>query len=142
VSADNTQVTVGGAIGPTSTSDTYPAQQSKYCLGGWHSVDDVTARDAIPAARRVQGMVAVDISTFSAYMLQGGIENIHWVEIDLGFTPTPTAEYFLLEDGFNLLLENGDRLVIESAGTTYPDRFTLEGGDYLLLENGDVLLIE
>lgn len=49
-------VNVAGTIVPFTTDDTYATHDAQYGKGGYVSVATVSARDAIPAARRTAGM--------------------------------------------------------------------------------------
>jgi len=49
---------------------------------------------------------------------------------------------FLLEDGFSVLLESGERLVLENEATeSEEDKLLLANGDYILLSDGSKLII-
>lgn len=50
-------VTVGAAIAPTSTGDTYPVTNPLYGLGSLRTVEKLGDRDGIPSARRELGMI-------------------------------------------------------------------------------------
>lgn len=51
---------------------------ANYLRGGFMSVADTTARDAIPASRRKLGLVAYVQSNGMTYILVGGIANGNW----------------------------------------------------------------
>lgn len=42
---------------PVDSADTYPTHDEIYGKGGFRSVADSTARDAIPTERRIEGML-------------------------------------------------------------------------------------
>lgn len=74
-------VTVSGYIAPSDTLDTYATHKAQFGHGGYRSVADITARDAITDIRREIGMVVYVISEDKEYRLVGGILNTNWVEI-------------------------------------------------------------
>lgn len=53
-----------------------------------------------------------------------------------------TEDIILLEDGFELLLENGDNVLLESSNKTSVNVVLLEDGFELLLEDGSNILLE
>lgn len=55
------------------------------------SVADITARDAIPAALRYEGMLVYVVSEKKTYQLQGGITNSNWSAF---FGSTPVIDTF------------------------------------------------
>jgi hypothetical protein len=57
-------VPITGPIAPTAVGDTYPSHLAEYGKGGYRTVADTTERDAIPAARREEGM--------QVYVIAGG----------------------------------------------------------------------
>lgn len=57
----------------------YPTQDPSLELGGYRSVANIAARDAIPANFRVIGMQVTLIDTGDTYQLVGGITNADWV---------------------------------------------------------------
>lgn len=85
--------------------DTYPTHLAERGKGGHRSVADTTARDAIEALRREEGMIVYvqDIDTF--YYLKNGITNLDWVElpsspsvdVKVKITATDTTEDYLNE---------------------------------------------
>ena len=74
-------VVVPASVVPSSSLDTYATHDSQYGKGGHRECADTTARDAIPAARRVEGMTAWCVSPGKAYRLVGGIANGNWTEV-------------------------------------------------------------
>ncbi|MBE7411395.1 MAG: hypothetical protein HS129_04910 [Leptospiraceae bacterium] len=82
---------------PASPTDSYPTHDSKYGLGGYREVLDITERDLISSDRRREGMSVFVQSEGVEYKLIGGILNSNWVGsssksgiaiIDFGATPT------------------------------------------------------
>jgi hypothetical protein len=71
-------------IVPSDTADTYATHDAIYGVDGWRSVADTTERDAIPSARRRDGMVVYCQSNNTSYQLVNGITNSDWVA--LGFS--------------------------------------------------------
>jgi hypothetical protein len=79
-------VAVTGFIAPTDSGDTFATQDETYNRGGFRTVADLTARDAITVDRRLEGMIVRVISTGKFYTLEGGIGNGDWVEETFGGT--------------------------------------------------------
>lgn len=79
----------------------FPVAEDTDLLGGWRVVGNLTARDAIPAARRKEGMWVAVISESKIYSLVGGVENTNWQEVVFGGGPTPTGNdgYAIIEIG-------------------------------------------
>lgn len=75
-------VRVGGFIAPTDSTDVYPTHDELYGKGGFKVVDDITARDAITADRRKEGMLVKVLDAGGGspafYTLVGGITNGDW----------------------------------------------------------------
>lgn len=102
-------------------------------LGGewsiWRVVADITARDAIPADRRVIGMVVRVLDTGAGdegfYTLRGGITNDDWVTDNLGgeWSGAYTTDY---TSGVVSLVDEEEFTFVEI------DPFTTEGVGYLL----------
>ena len=74
-------VQVTGFMSPSSLTDTYPTHDSQFGLGGSHEVADETARNAIPADRRREGMTCYTSSDQQTWQLQGGILDINWTNV-------------------------------------------------------------
>lgn len=60
---------VPAPIVPFDTADTYPTHDEQYGKGGRKSVADITARNAIPAARRTAGMEVYVRDSGTSYIL-------------------------------------------------------------------------
>ena len=71
-------VSVTGFVAPTDSADTYPSHSEEYGKGGYRSVDTITDRDAIPAARRKAGMAVKVLANKMEYILGAGLGNGHW----------------------------------------------------------------
>lgn len=54
---------------------------ANYLRGGFMSVADVTARDAIPDSRRKLGLAVYVQSTSTTYVLAGGLTNASWANL-------------------------------------------------------------
>lgn len=67
-------------IKPKNDGD-FPMAEDIDLLGGWRVVADLTARDAIPAQRRKEGMRAKVVSNDTVYELKGGITNGDWAAV-------------------------------------------------------------
>jgi hypothetical protein len=77
--ADTSGTKVVSKIVPTDTLDEYATHDADYGRGGYVSVADITARDAITTQRRKQGMTVYVNSTNVKYILKDGITNSDWV---------------------------------------------------------------
>lgn len=75
---NNSGTLVIAPIRPQDSADTYPVAYSNEIAGGWHQVQSLSARDAIPDERRVEGMVCYVIDQSAYYVLKGGIDNSNW----------------------------------------------------------------
>jgi hypothetical protein len=71
-------VRVGGFIAPTDSEDTYPVTNPTYGLGGLRTVNNLTARNSIPSARREEGMMVYVIADQQYYQLLGGTTDAYW----------------------------------------------------------------
>lgn len=73
-------------IEPTSWGE-FPVVKSEHVKGGLHTVDDITARNAIPEKRRSLGMLVYVDSENKTYQLRCEIadinDNTKWVEVSL-----------------------------------------------------------
>lgn len=84
-------VTLTGFIAPTDTEDTYATHTDEYGRGGYRTVADVTARNAIPSLRRKEGMSVFVISEGIAYRLLGGTSNSDWFEVTASASEAATS---------------------------------------------------
>jgi hypothetical protein len=60
---------VAAPVVPIDTNDTYPTHDERYGAGGYRTVADLTARDAIPTGRRRDGMRVYVRATDTLYQL-------------------------------------------------------------------------
>jgi hypothetical protein len=74
---------VTAPIVPKDTADVYPTHDEAYGKGGFRSVADNTARDAISAERRVLGMLVFVTGTSKFWQLRGGVADVNWVELNI-----------------------------------------------------------
>lgn len=79
-------VTVAGFIAPTDSADTYPSHDAIYGKGGLRSVANDTARDAISADRRSEGMFVYVNDTSTLYVLDSDLTT--WNEFSSGGSDT------------------------------------------------------
>jgi hypothetical protein len=88
--ANNIGTLVAAPIRPASDQDTFPAALANEIMGGLHAVTSVAERDAIPAARRKEGMFCAVMvpNDPQIYQLVGGTGNDHWRQLNL-YTPRP-----------------------------------------------------
>lgn len=89
-------VRVAAGLVPTDSADTFPTHDEQYGKGGWRSVADAAARDAITPDRRTLGMHVFVRALGATYFLEGGIDNDDWRPVqtfDLGVDLT-AAPYF------------------------------------------------
>lgn len=84
-------IVLSGMISPTDTTDAYPTHEDTLGKGGYSSVADLTARDAISSLRRKNGMMVYVESDSKTYQLNGGVTNSDWSEFTSGSGGT-TAE--------------------------------------------------
>ena len=71
-----TELKINGVIRPINTSD--ETHEDIYGKGGYVTVDDITARNGIPQARRKLGMIVNVVADGIWYKLVGGIANTNW----------------------------------------------------------------
>lgn len=70
-------------IAPLNEGDNYASHLERFQEGGYRSVADLTARDAIPTNRRKENMLVYVVSSDTIYTLSGGVTNGDWSEQDL-----------------------------------------------------------
>lgn len=89
-----------GFVAPTDSTDTYAVIDPIWGIDSWRSVADLTARDAITADRRRQGMAVWVVSENKLYVLKTGVTNLDWVEFTSGSSVTGTIEQLsIISDG-------------------------------------------
>lgn len=76
--ADLKGTQVAAAIVPFTDLDTYATHDAEYGKGGFRSVDTNAKRDAIPAARKVKGMV-VRVNDTGLHWTWTGSEWVEWL---------------------------------------------------------------
>jgi len=77
--AKNTGTLVIAPIRPYDSADTYPSAHANEIKGGHHQVLTIVERDAIPAARRLEGMFCFVKETGKDYRLEADLET--WAEV-------------------------------------------------------------
>jgi hypothetical protein len=114
------QVPLAGEITTIGASDTYPLLQDTLLRGGYQTVYSKAVRDAIPAARRKQGMMVRVSSLDSTYVLSGGISNANWIPFSSGITASVLSDslsnYAKIEDGLingGVATTTGDSLLVD-----------------------------
>lgn len=70
-------------VAPLNEADNYASHLERFQEGGYRSVADLTARDAIPTNRRKEHMLVYVVSNDTVYTLSGGVTNGDWAEQDL-----------------------------------------------------------
>lgn len=108
---------IAAAITTGDTTATYSIGNTNEMQGGHHQVADIAARDAIPAARRSEGMLCWVIDTQQLFRLVGGIENANW-ELDPSSTAAEAAAR-IFADG--TVAQQGSQLglILRDQGTNY-----------------------
>ena len=127
-------VRVGGFIAPSLTSDPYATHDDHYGLGGYRPVADITARDAITAERRKEGMWVKVLADGKVYTLSGGILNANWVEQTMG-GGTLLEGVCELVDADRDVLPADNRLFLESDAVeseTTPITMTIDQAEFSL----------
>lgn len=88
------QFSMGNTLAPL-TGSLYPIIFANDAKGGHHQVADITARNAIPALRRIQGMLCTVLDAGSGtpktYQLIGGIADANWVVFSPGSSALSTV---------------------------------------------------
>ena len=94
-------VQITAPIDTTDITDTYPTHKASRGQGGYMSVADITARNAISSDRREVGMTVWVMSESKMYSLIGGIDNANWVDFTAyslnDYIPTVTVRVSGLE---------------------------------------------
>lgn len=75
---DDTFFTLAGGV---TNGDWVQLFDDNRLAGGLRSVADTTARDAIPTARRKEGMVVYSLADNRYYLLEGGVTNSDWLDL-------------------------------------------------------------
>jgi hypothetical protein len=118
-------VRVTGFIAPSDSADLYATQDEFWNRGGWRTVADITARNAITADRRKDGMLVRvrdaggGIEKF--YTLTGGLADINWVEQVFSGGGTPYYPKYLVGVGatypFNTIQAAINQALVDGKGT-------------------------
>jgi len=74
-----------GTLQPKN-SGSFPTHDAQYGKGGFQSVADLTARDAIPTLNRIEGMQVYVVANGQTYSLASGLANVDWYSVT-GATP-------------------------------------------------------
>ena len=104
-------------------------------------VADLTARDAIAAGRRFQGMCVYVVADTLTYQLKGGITNIDWVEFGSGIAAATFVEKFSGDGGTLLFTLANDPLAIENT-QVYIDGVYQQKTTSYILNTTDVEFVE
>ena len=86
------KIDIPAGISPINDASQFPTHYSDFGFGGMRTVDSLAERNAIPALRRVDGMLVYVIADTSYFRLSGGITNSDWAEFvvknsdDVGLT--------------------------------------------------------
>lgn len=131
-------------IVPFDSADTYPTHDEKYGKGGYRAVADATARDAIPADRRTEGMLVFSIADGVTYQLEadlttwgtfsaGGGGSGGRYDIGVYFAGKPDDNQFILE----LAMVTAVTLAISLTGSKFKIRVPPSGTmTFALSKNG------
>lgn len=116
-------VRVGGFIGPTDDTDIYAVHDEFYGRGGWRTVADITARDAITADRRKLGMAVRVLDADGEgnqefYTLKTGLTNSDWEVDDLGGGGSGAYSTAFSSGSVDLIDEQAFTIVEETLYTT------------------------
>lgn len=86
--ANNIGTLVIAPVRPQSDLDTYPVAYANELRGGYYQVADFVELYAIPAIRRVEGLICWVSGVEKSYRLIGGIENSDWQEVVIDISST------------------------------------------------------
>jgi hypothetical protein len=95
------------AIVPNDSNDTYGTHNEIYGIGGWRTVSNLAARDAITTQRRVIGMLVNVLSNSTVYQLVGGTTNSHWQVYNAKASISTLSDVFITD------LQPGQTLVTD-----------------------------
>lgn len=76
-------INLGAPILPATTEDIFPTHDANYGKGGYRAVANISARNAIPYARREVGMIVRTTDTNINWILKSNTEDITqavWIE--------------------------------------------------------------
>jgi len=118
-----------GFVAPSDSTDTYAVHDEIYGRGGWRTVADIAARDAITADRRRVGMPVRVLDrgdgNRAIYTLIGGVDDVNWVADDLGGEWSGAYDTAYVATGITLL--DGTEFALAELVP-----YTVEGIGYLL----------
>jgi len=86
--ANNIGTLVIAPVRPQSTEDTYPVAYASELRGGYYQVSSLVEMYAIPAERRIEGLICWVTDTQKSYRLVGGIDNSNWQELVIDISST------------------------------------------------------
>lgn len=120
-------VPVGGLLAPTDDSDTYAVTEDTYARGGFRPVADLTARDAIPAPRRKEGMLVRVNSDGSLWAL--GTDLTTWSPAAFGAAPSTVIAAEAISGHTVLTLDaNGQAVAADASVAAHCLAFALSTG--------------
>lgn len=109
-------VAISAYISPLTDSDGYPTHVDTYGKGGLRSVADNDARDAIPAARRSEGMFVYVNSTGTLYTLGSDLSS--WTEFSAGSEDTNITDNLSFSANATTSLNDYGFTIQATAGAT------------------------
>ena len=77
------KIQIPAGITPINNNSSFPSHYSDFGFGGLRTVDSVSERNAIPALRRVNGMLVFVTNSDTYFRLSGGITNADWIEFQV-----------------------------------------------------------
>lgn len=123
---------------PFDTADTNPTHIDTYGFGGWRSVADDTARDTIPATRRVEGMIVFTKDDDKEWQL--GSDLTTWTEFMSGVTgPGSSTDNAVVRwDGTGgNTLQNSTILVSDASALVFTTAATPDSATYNICRDDD-----
>lgn len=88
---NNSGTLVIASVRPQSTLDTFATALANEIRGGYHTVNDISARNNISSDRRARGMLCYVIGEDTFYQLKNGTTNDDWVVFEASGLPGPTG---------------------------------------------------
>lgn len=99
---------VTAQIAPTALTDVYPTHTEEYGKGGYQTVADITARDAITTERRKEGMKVNVLSNGLEYTLDNDLTT--WNQVTTGAVPADVMLKSVYDPGDDGVVNDSDRL--------------------------------